>query len=299
MAFRNEWKLSFLGQSIALQDFWLSTHSKTHYAAYIWQPHSNARRGYDTTELLLVWDISESSQSRPSDAQSVGVQPSMGPRLVKSLVNRDLEFLTVRQHDTPSLRKIVLDDSTVYFFEEGCDLERGLHVCPARDKRNTNKYWERVVGIPILGPGPRWEDERDVTTILPVSTGPTGPTRATCWRWEGIYPGVLNKMIHDEPADIQFRILQQHVGVPEVWVSSNTQGWDAKVDLPGIVWRWKEVYGDERWLIMQSKDDLYILRFDWDRELDKGSHDRLLTHQQGFHAGTFPKNARMRQWFNY
>ena len=75
---------------------------------------------------------------------------------------RIVGFLDILRHPMPStfskcfLRKIALDGSScVYFFEEGCNRERGSHVGHgyATGQRNlTDVVWERIVGVPVLGP---------------------------------------------------------------------------------------------------------------------------------------------------
>jgi hypothetical protein len=294
--FRSEWKLGTFGPSPRWQRRWLSTHSDTYYAAYIWQQGPSPSREHDTDESLLVWDISGSSQHPPSNAPSSECQSRVEPRLVKTLTNQDLDFLTIRQGRAPLLRNIALDDSTVYFFEEGCSIEQGWHVDDNRLNHITShhwkdQYWERVVGVPILDPGPHWEDKCDSRSIVPVQTGQAQPKRATCWRYDGLYPELRNKVFNDELADIKFEVLQRHIrlGFPEIWVSSKTQGWKTKVELADFPFQWKDVCGDERWLIMQCSNELCILRFDWKPQTGNGSYDRLPhRRKQGPRAGTFP-----------
>ena len=272
---RSEWKLDYLGFPLSAPDCWYSDHSTTHYAVYIWQMNRFAWGGYEPIESLFIWDISEPSNHRPF-GDSSGDSHVSGPRLVKKLSYLDLDFLTVRQRDTPFLRKLTLDGSAcVYFFEEGCNRERGPHVGHGYDagRRNRgNVVWERVVGIPVLGHGPCWED-RLGTSMIPSrdwrhssfrSPQFLAPNRATCWRYRGMGHGIRNQILRDEPSSIKYFVVQHTIGVPEVWVFSDSDSWFTEVDLKDIEWRWKQIHGDERYLIIQSGEEIRILHFDCD-----------------------------------
>lgn len=275
--FRNEWKLHYLGFPLTPWDRWLSTHSPTHYAVYIWQPNRSSWGEDQPIESLLIWDISQPSPYRPSQDPTGESHSSLGPPLVKKLSYLDLDGLTIRQRDAPPLRKIELDEGSVYFIEEGCDLERGMHVFYRPVSRRLHQYWERIVGIPIIGSGPRWEDKRDDDSAPRVECGSEKspefqplpePRRASCWRYNNIYPGFRNQSIRDDPADIEFDIVQHNIGCPEIWVTSPSRGWNTTLDMRDIHYEWKEVAGDERWLLIQSKQELRILHFD--REVKQG-----------------------------
>ena len=274
ITFRSEWNLDHLG--LSMQDRWFSDHSASHFAVYIWQMSRAAWAGDEPTESLLIWDISQSSDYRPSDDPSGSRRVSIGPQLVKKLSYHDLDFLKIRQGWEPVLRKIALDGSAcVYFFEEGCSHERGLHVGHGYEtgRRNARDVvWERVVGIPILGPGPCWEDRlgRDSTFAhlwQPPdfrSSGCRKINTATCWRYEGMGSGLRNQIVRDESADIEYHVVQRVIGFPEVWVYSVLGSWCVQIDLSDIQWQWKRIDGDERYLIIQSTDVLHILHFDHD-----------------------------------
>ena len=277
ITFRHEWKMHYLGFPLSAQDTWFSDHSTTHYVVYIWQTNRSAWGENEPIESLLIWNISEPSSHCPSDDSSGGIQASVGPRLVKKLSYLDLEFLTVRQRDTPFLRKIALDGSAcVYFFEEGCTRERGPHVGHGYETGRRNPQdivWERIVAIPVQGPGPRWEDRLgrgsnfsgDWRHPDSTSSDPSTPKRATCWRYDGMGTGgIRNQVVRDEPASIKYSVVQRTVGFPEIWVSSNSYTWSTEIDLQDIDWQWKQIQGDESQLIIQSGEELHILRFDYD-----------------------------------
>ena len=276
ISFRSEWKLHYLGFPLSALDSWMSDHSTTHYAVYIWQTNRSAWGENEPIESLLIWDISQPSSYRPSDSPSRGSQASVGPRLVKKLSYVDLEFLAIRQRDTPFLRKIALDGSAcLYFFEEGSTHERGSHVghgYEAGRRNHRDVVWERIVGIPVLGPGPSWEDRlggdstftHDSQHTYTKSLDPLEPRRATCWRYRGMGPGIRNQILRDESAGIEYSVEQILDGFPEIWASSISQGWSSKIHLRDVQWRWKQIDGDERYLIIQSSQELHILHFDHD-----------------------------------
>ena len=111
--FRNEWKLHFLGFPLKSQDLWLSAHTNTHYAAYIWQPNRSAWGEDEPIESLSVWDISQRSDYRPSMDPSGGSIPENGPQIVNKISYKALGHLTIRQRDAPVLRKLELDAGMV------------------------------------------------------------------------------------------------------------------------------------------------------------------------------------------
>ena len=176
----------------------------------------------------------------------------------------------------------------MYFFEEGSNRERGSHVGHGYEAARRNLrdvVWERVVGIPVLGFGPSWEDklEKD-STFTHVqdwqlwssrNPDPLAPKRATCWRYEDMGSGIRNQVVRDQSAGIKYCVIQRTIGFPEIWVSSDSHGWSTQIDLQDIEWRWKEINGDERYLIIQSSEKLHILRFDHDVGI-KRKRGRLL-----------------------
>ena len=267
ITFRTEWKLHYLGFPLSEQDYWFSDHSTTHYAVYFWQKNRSAWGENEPIESLLIWDISQLSSQRPSNDNSGGSQVPTAPPLVKKLSYLDLDFLTIRQGDTPFLRKIALDgNACVYFFEEGCNREVGLHVGHGFEAGRWNPgnvVWERIIGIPVLGHGPRWEDRlgKDSTFGGEWQHANFKGPRATCWRYAGMGKGIRNQIVRDELAGIKYSVIQRNIGSPEIWVS-DSDSWYTEIDLQGIQWRWHAIDGDERHLLIQSDKELHILHFD-------------------------------------
>ena len=285
ITFRSEWKLHYLGFPLSSLDCWFSDHSSTHYAVYIWQTNRSAWGENEPIESLFIWDISQPSCHYPSDGNAGSGPVPIAPRLVKKLSYLDLDFLTIRQRDTPFLRKIALDgNACVYFFEEGCNREKGPHVGYGYEAGRRNPIdvvWERIIGIPVLGHGPRWEDRLGKSSIFgggreqifgggwqhavsSKSLDPLAPVRASCWRYEGMGSGMRNQVMRDESAGINYSVIQCTIGFPELWISSPSDKWFTEIDLQDIQWQWKQIHGDERYLIIQSDEELCILRFDDD-----------------------------------
>lgn len=282
VTFRIEWKLHYFGFQLSLLDCWFSDHSTTHYAVYIWQTNRSAWGENQPIESVFIWDISQSSSHHPPGDPPSSSQVSVAPRLVKKLSYLDLDFLGIRQRDTPFLRKIALDGSAcLYFFEEGSTDEMGAHVGVGDEAGRSNPrdvVWERIVGIPVLGTGPRWEDRlgRDSTFagewqhVDLRNLDRLTPKRATCWRYDGMGSGIRNQVVVDESARIRYSVVQRTMGFPEVWVSSDSGSWCTEIDLLDIQWQWKQIDGDERYLLIESDEELHILHFDVDLRAKKG-----------------------------
>ena len=228
-------------------------------------------------ESLAIWDILQpSSHSPPSEERSFNGQMSVGPRLVKKLLCRDLDFLDIRQRGTPSFRKITLDGSAcVYFFEDGSVRKHGSHVGHGDEegRRNTRDVaWERIVAIPVIGSGPRWEDRsaRESTFVgdwqytHDKSLDLLTPKRATCWRCDGMGLGVRNQGVRDVRGSINYCVLQGTIGFPEFWVSLDSHDWCTEINLQDIQWKWNQIYGDESYLLIQNHKALHILQFNVD-----------------------------------
>lgn len=66
----------------------------------------------------------------------------------------------------------------------------------------------------------------------------------------------------DESAGIKYSVIQRTIGLPEIWVSGDSHSWSAIIDLQRIQWRWKQIDGDERYLVIQSNEELHVFHFD-------------------------------------
>ena len=170
VSFRSEWKIHYLGLPLSQHDRFFSTHNRTHYVVYIWQPTRSPWGEENPLERLIIWEIGEPSGYRPSEDPNERSKPppgtSAGPRIVRRLINDELDAWGVRQRDTPSLRGLALDARTwdeatrsacghVFFIEEEHRWEAGPHsnLVPPR----IHRVWS--TGIPLQGDGPRWLDD--------------------------------------------------------------------------------------------------------------------------------------------
>ncbi|KAL6869771.1 hypothetical protein ACO1O0_001101 [Amphichorda felina] len=169
ITFRSEWKIHYLGLPLNAQDRFFSAHNATHYVVYIWQPPRSTWGEDEPLERLTVWELGEPSPYRPSlDPNDQHHPPAelAGPRVIRSLTNRELSTWGIRQSHTPSLRGLFLDESTwdarsrsacghVFLHEEDHRWCAGPHssATPPRLHR------VRSTGIPLQGDGPRWVDD--------------------------------------------------------------------------------------------------------------------------------------------
>ena len=151
---RSEWKLHFLGFPLRSQDVWLSTHNTTHYAVYIWQNNRSAWGEDEPIESLLIWDIAEASNYRPSSDPSGALQPSDGPKMVRCLPYKLLDWMGIRQRDVPLIRGIGLDGPAVRVVEAQYSSEYGFHSGSHPLDRSFGTDWVRTTDIPIQGAGP-------------------------------------------------------------------------------------------------------------------------------------------------
>ncbi|KAK0745999.1 hypothetical protein B0T18DRAFT_410630, partial [Schizothecium vesticola] len=157
VTFLSEWKLHCLGLPLTRYDGFLSTHSRSHYAAYLGQPNRSIYVDHPI-EQLAVWDLSSPSPAPspipfPAAAVSVGLwtapyhppqppQPNEptapttaptteqgvgGPPVIHRLSWRDLTFYCLRRRTTPQLRELRLDEQNLYLVEEGHPLTNGQH----------------------------------------------------------------------------------------------------------------------------------------------------------------------------
>ncbi|KAI0141334.1 hypothetical protein BJ166DRAFT_541263 [Pestalotiopsis sp. NC0098] len=157
ITFRSEWKIHFLGFPLNRVDRFFSAHTATHYALYTWQPNRSPWGEADPPEQFTVWDISFPSQYRPSTDPTGRDKPDvdLGPHVIQRLSWRDLDFLGLRQRDTPSLRQILLDEHNVYVHEE----EHRWLAGPQSSLVPPRHHLVRCTGFPISGIGPKWFDE--------------------------------------------------------------------------------------------------------------------------------------------
>ncbi|KAK6865786.1 F-box domain protein [Apiospora arundinis] len=218
IVFRSEWKIHFLGLPLNATDRFFSTHSGTHYALYIWQPHRSPWGDDDPIEQLAVWNISFPSAYRPS-LDPAGIKrpdADLGPSVIQRLTWRELEIIGLRQRHTPAIRELALDENNIYIHEEEHRWLAGAQSSIFPPRHHT----VRCTGFPLVGFGPIWYDEccadgdvhmsfcprsgstaglssadadseadvadNAVPSLLPLTSyrGSTWPGYAPCWRHE-------------------------------------------------------------------------------------------------------------------
>lgn len=162
---RAEFKFHFLGLPLNSLDRFLSAHTNTHYAVYVWQPNRSPWGEDDPIESVIIWDISS---------------PTSPPRIIRRMTWPTLAFYGVRQRSTPKLRCLGLDHRNLYFVEEEHRWAQGGHssLSPPR------VHLVRSTGVPVIpGPveqpgdgsgGPGQEDDRGPVEEEQVVEGP-------CW----------------------------------------------------------------------------------------------------------------------
>lgn len=231
--FRSEWKIHYLGIPLSHQDRFFSTHNKTHYVVYIWQPTRSPWGEDDPLERLIVWELGEPSSYRPSLDPSEAKRPENynGPRILRRLINSQLDCWGIRQRDTPSLRALVLDNETwennkcttnghIFFIEEEHRWSAGPH-----SKQTTPRcHHVKTTGIPLIGDGPLWTDDCGGLsdgnyTMSPCWRGQRRrayarlmgeeewPGRAPCWRHDD-FPYLTVSEVNDVAAGV--RISARH-----------------------------------------------------------------------------------------
>ncbi|KAH7329001.1 hypothetical protein B0I35DRAFT_473649 [Stachybotrys elegans] len=187
--FRSEFKIHYLGLPLSHHDRFFSTHNRTHYVIYVWQPTRSPWGEDDPLERLIIWELGAPSPYRPSLDPGERAKPpgEGGPRIVRRLANRDLGCWGIQQKDTPSLRNLALDACTwddrtnsacghVYFTEEEHRWSAGPHSSQTPPRLHRVKS----TGIPLIGEGPRWLDDcggNNTTSNVNMTFCRRGPRR--------------------------------------------------------------------------------------------------------------------------
>lgn len=111
---RAEWMApNLIGLPVNDTHRFLSTHTATRYAMFVWKPVSWSVHGPgesvlhgnedDPVEFVIVWDISSSMEP---------------PRIIRYMTSRILQFYGVHQRERPRLRCLGMDERNLYFVEE-------------------------------------------------------------------------------------------------------------------------------------------------------------------------------------
>ncbi|KAK6843307.1 hypothetical protein PG987_004167 [Apiospora arundinis] len=218
IVFRSEWKIHFLGLPLNATDRFFSTHSGTHYALYIWQPHRSPWGDDDPIEQLAVWNISFPSAYRPRWTRLVSSGPTLtwAPRS-----SSDLRGASWKSSGCAS-GTLRLSGSWRWTRTTSTYMRRSTAGSPARSHPSSppRHHTVRCTGFPLVGFGPIWYDEccadgdvhmsfcprsgstaglssadadseadvadNAVPSLLPLTSyrGSTWPGYAPCWRHE-------------------------------------------------------------------------------------------------------------------
>ena len=271
---KKEWEVYVNGFDLAKSACWLSVHDSKHYALYLWQDfHSTCSK---PTQSLLIWDMTQSSYHQRSLHRHTDIYAHFAPQLVTTLSDPDLQHFNIHLKRAVYLNRLELDEGTVYFIEEVCDTAVDWYTRHQSMALGLPRYCECVIGIPICGEGPRWEDrntEFSAPLMLDAFVTTSGsqyrePKRATCWRYNGIYPCFRWQRTRDLLAGIDFVVEMKMNGRFELRIKSS-QGWASKLDMDDIGWHGTQIACDERWIILQINDDLHIFRFDIESQMSR------------------------------
>lgn len=265
ISLRNEWKIMFLGHPLGERDRFFSTHSRSHYAIYIWQPNRSLYTAEEDApiESLSIWDISRQSEYRASQDPTGRLRDTLadsGPPLVNCLTFRELEFFSVRQGGIP--RMIKLD------IPRGSDSISITEVLPG--DYNPPAYSRRVAvtTIPFIGQGPSWR--RRVNAQFPPYRGNFAMDTLP-WKRMSLYCywGICEAA--DDEAGVSFCLSlplpQSHADSTEIHtltVTVHTPGSIARLghDLSRQLSSKGKICGDERFVIGENDDNqLTVLRF--------------------------------------
>jgi hypothetical protein len=266
VTFRSEWKLHFLGLPLNHQDRFFSTHTKDHYAVYLWQPNRSMYTGDEEQpiECLLIWDIAQPRQYMPSLDPGGNNHPGglrRGPYLVARFDYRLLEHYGIRQHSSPSLIKFSLDSEqhTITVHENSCIAGQG-YFDPAE------RLWcVKTTNIPFRGEGPHLQRECDGK--LPPYRGNCSMETSDVLDPEPWFLGIMD--VVDEKADVRFSLVQSvftgkdvhNMAFVRIWALQRMATLDEATTRQ--IAHMGKIAGDERFLVGQNdSQEIVVLRFD-------------------------------------
>jgi len=266
VTFRSEWKLHFLGLPLNHKDRFFSTHTKGHYAVYLWQPNRSMYTGDEEQpiECLLIWDITQPRQYMPSldpGGKDLPVTVNSGPHIVSRFDYRLLQHYCIRQQSSPSLMKFTLngEQHTITIRENACIAGQG-YFDPAE------RLWcARTTTILFRGKGPHLQREWDGN--LPPYRGNCSMETSDVLDSERWFLGIMD--VVDEKADVRFSLVEsvftgrdvQNTAVLRIRALGKLTTLDESTTRQ-VAYMGK-IAGDERVLVGQNdSQEVVILRFD-------------------------------------
>lgn len=261
---RSEWKLHFLGFPLNSRDLWISAHNQDHYAVYIWQRNRSAWGEDEPLESLFVWDISQPSTYRPSEDPSGTKRPCSGPFITQSMTYKDLDFLGIRQRDTPHMRGLGIDGSMLKVIEARYFGEGGDHAGPHVLDKDFGWNWIRTTSMPIQGIGPcHVKISTKPWLSLTYEPGDLESRRAQLSKLDKFTfdSAYLGQTWTDEVASIRFAVSVSRNGGAVCLIAD---GWSSVIQLAEFNTRsdYVNIYGDEKRLIMEIGGNIWIRYFD-------------------------------------
>lgn len=178
ISFRNELKIMFLGHPLSERDRFFSSHNRTHYTIYAWQPNRSLYTADEDApiESLFVWDISHPSSYRPSeDPCGSNGQDEDGPKIITRFGFRDLAFYSVRQRGVPAMIRLDINSEagTLDITENMCIETQVSEQQSLSDAAMPDRWSPKVhvTSIPFIGHGPCWR--REIADSYPPYRGNT------------------------------------------------------------------------------------------------------------------------------
>lgn len=271
ITFRSEFKIHFLGLPLTARDYFFSTHTRSHYALYLWQPNRSLWTGDEDQpiEALFVWNICSPSPYRPSEdpGNTSGHKPGHGPVMVGRFSFLLLEFLGIRQRANIAFINLKLEE-----LEEGSGnivWKENFHVSGQGYFDPAERNWmSRITRFPFEGSGAAQVQvgaEELVAYRGAVSMESCELEDGEVEKW---FLPVMD--VVDREAGVRFALLETcfsgmgminrimvRVKVGEDGEWQNMDG-DAIVELSAM----GRIAGDERWIVgMNRKLELVVGRF--------------------------------------
>ncbi|KAK5073559.1 hypothetical protein LTR51_004139 [Lithohypha guttulata] len=270
--FRSEWRVHFLGLPLTSRDYFFSTHTAKHYALYYWQPNRSLWTGDEDQpiEALFVWDISSSSDYRPSDdptnihARRTNEKGHLsGPRCVARYSMRELEWLGIRQHASISLTRIEIDSANeVLMWRENRFANQYGYFDPAE------RCWESTsTSFKLVGAGAVLRRTADVELVSYRGHCSMDSTEVT-GGIEGWFLPVCE--VGDDQSQVKFGLIEtcftglvvENRLLARLRLEEDGEWMNLQDDIVKEVGCMGRIAGDERWLIGQNnKLQLVVARF--------------------------------------